>query len=104
MEEIIKEQYRARLGSLLVEPEESKSFVVIDDEEKKDDDADADDINSQGSTNVRKDIDLTQAMKNAMTEDSFEHLSQFDPDDQLIKSDRSFSLIESYMGCGGGKS
>ena len=36
MEELIKEQYRARLSSLLKErkePEESKSFVVIEDDE-----------------------------------------------------------------------
>lgn len=29
--------------------------------------------------------------------DSFDHLSQYDPDDQLIKSERSYSIIESFM-------
>ena len=29
--------------------------------------------------------------------DSFDHLSQYDPDDHLIKSDRSISIIESFL-------
>ena len=29
--------------------------------------------------------------------DSFDHLSQYDPDDQLIRSDRSYSIIESFI-------
>ena len=32
-----------------------------------------------------------------MAADSFDHLSQYDPDDQLIQSERSFSIIDSYM-------
>ena len=35
-------------------------------------------------------------------DDSFDHLSQYDPDDQLIKSDRSMSIIESFMSKGKG--
>lgn len=29
--------------------------------------------------------------------DDFEHLSQFDPDDEFLQSERSFSIIESLV-------
>ena len=29
--------------------------------------------------------------------DSFEHLSQYDPDDEFLKSNRSLSIIESIV-------
>lgn len=35
-----------------------------------------------------------------MSTDSFEHLSNFDPDDQFLKSNRSMSIIESIIAKG----
>jgi hypothetical protein len=32
-----------------------------------------------------------------MTTDSFEHLSQYDPDDQFLQTKRSYSIIESIL-------
>lgn len=33
--------------------------------------------------------------------DSFDHLSQYDPDDEFLKSNRSLSIIESIVGMQG---
>ena len=37
-----------------------------------------------------------------MSTDSFEHLSQYDPDDQFLQTKRSFSIIESILSNNGG--
>ena len=53
------------------------------DEDAKEPDAedDADEIDGQASGGFDKNNELTKALKDAMVDDSFEHLSQFDPDD-----------------------
>ena len=60
------------------------------------DDGDGSDIGSTEGMKEEDPNDENEKLKRAFT-DSFEHLSQFDPDDELIKSDRSISMIESYM-------
>ena len=45
--------------------------------------------------NAQKKEDLMEKMKELG--DSFDHLSQYDPDDEFLKSSRSFSIIESIV-------
>ena len=44
-----------------------------------------------------KDEKQTETHRRAFDSDSFDHLSQYDPDDQFLQSKRSLSIIESIL-------
>lgn len=54
----------------------------------------------QGQKKERK-LNKLKSFK-GLDEGGFEHLSQYDPDDQFLKSDRSLSVIDSILSMAGG--
>ena len=75
------------------------SFEVIDSQESEEEGSKRSlkDRNSEIDESAR----LNEIKKKlGMSTDSFEHLSNFDPDDQFLKSNRSMSIIESIIAKG----